>query len=130
MSLARDITTVGSGTLMSRLLAFARDAGIAALLGTGPFSEAFFAVLQVINFFRRLLAEGALNGAFGDAAYNLILHDAPYSARHAGLPFHWHVEVLPRRGDQAGFEWGSGVYTNVVDPDEAAATLRAGLALG
>ncbi len=74
-------------------------------------------------------AAGALNGAFGDAAYNLILHDAPYSARHAGLPFHWHVEVLPRRGDQAGFEWGSGVYTNVVDPDEAAATLRAGLAL-
>ena len=64
MSLARDITTVGSGTLMSRLLAFARDAGIAALLGTGPFSEVFFAVLQVVNFFRRLLADGALNGAF------------------------------------------------------------------
>lgn len=64
MSLARDIATVGGGTLMSRVLAFVRDAGIAALLGTGPFSEAFFAVLQVINFFRRLLAEGALNSAF------------------------------------------------------------------
>jgi putative peptidoglycan lipid II flippase len=64
MSLTRDITTVGGGTLMSRLLAFGRDAGIAALLGTTPFSEAFFAMLQVINFFRRLLAEGALNGAF------------------------------------------------------------------
>jgi len=64
MSLARDISTVGGGTLMSRLLAYARDAAIAALLGTGPFSEAFFAVLQVVNFFRRLLAEGALNGAF------------------------------------------------------------------
>ena len=32
MSLARDIATVGSGTLMSRLLASARDAGIATLL--------------------------------------------------------------------------------------------------
>lgn len=64
MSLTRDVTTVGSGTLLSRLLAFGRDAGIAALLGTGPFAEAFFAVLQVINFFRRLLAEGALNSAF------------------------------------------------------------------
>jgi putative peptidoglycan lipid II flippase len=64
MSLARDITTVGGGTLLSRLLAFFRDAGIAALLGTGPVSDAFFAVLQVINFFRRLLAEGALNSAF------------------------------------------------------------------
>ena len=64
MSLARDITTVGSGTLLSRVLAYARDAMIAALLGTGPYSEAFFAVLQLVNFFRRLLAEGALNSAF------------------------------------------------------------------
>jgi putative peptidoglycan lipid II flippase len=64
MALARNIAAVGSGTLISRLLAYLRDAGIAALLGAGPFSEAFFAVLQVVNFFRRLLAEGALNGAF------------------------------------------------------------------
>lgn len=64
MSLARDIGTVGGGTLISRMLAYARDAGIAAFLGTGPFAEAFFVVLQVVNFFRRLLAEGALNGAF------------------------------------------------------------------
>jgi putative peptidoglycan lipid II flippase len=64
MSLARDIGTVGGGTLISRLLAYVRDASIAALLGTGPFSEAFCAVLQVVNFFRRLLAEGALNSAF------------------------------------------------------------------
>src|SRR6476660_3959633 len=64
MSLARDITTVGSGTLASRLLAYARDAWIAALLGAGPSSETLFAVLQVVNFFRRLLSEGALNGAF------------------------------------------------------------------
>jgi len=64
MPLARDVSTVGGGTLMSRLLAFFRDAWIAALLGAGPFSEAFFAVLQFVNFFRRLLAEGALNSAF------------------------------------------------------------------
>jgi putative peptidoglycan lipid II flippase len=64
MSLARDITTVGSGTLISRLLAYLRDAWIAALLGAGPHSEALFVVLQIVNFFRRLLSEGALNGAF------------------------------------------------------------------
>jgi putative peptidoglycan lipid II flippase len=64
MPLARNVATVGSGTLFSRVLAFARDAGIAAWLGAGPFSEAFFAMLQVVNFFRRLLADGALNGAF------------------------------------------------------------------
>jgi putative peptidoglycan lipid II flippase len=64
MALVRDITTVGGGTLASRLLAYLRDAWIAALLGAGPHSEAFFAVLQVVNFFRRLLSEGALNSAF------------------------------------------------------------------
>jgi putative peptidoglycan lipid II flippase len=64
MSLARDITTVSSGTLMSRLLGFVRDAGIAALFGASPFSDAFFAVVQMVNFFRRLLAEGSLNAAF------------------------------------------------------------------
>jgi putative peptidoglycan lipid II flippase len=64
MSLARDVSTVGIGTLISRVFAYTRDASIAALLGTGPFSEAFFVVLQGLNFFRRLLAEGALNSAF------------------------------------------------------------------
>ena len=64
MLLTRHVATVGSGTLFSRVLAFARDAGIAAWLGAGPFSEAFFAMLQVVNFFRRLLADGALNAAF------------------------------------------------------------------
>src|SRR5690606_25088155 len=64
MALARNVATVGGGTLVSRVLAYARDAGIAALLGAGPFSEALFAVMQLINFFRRLLAEGALDGAF------------------------------------------------------------------
>ena len=64
MSFARNIATVGGGTLVSRLMAYARDAGIAAWLGTSLWSEAFFLVLQIVNFFRRLLSEGALNGAF------------------------------------------------------------------
>jgi putative peptidoglycan lipid II flippase len=64
MALARNIATMGGATLLSRVLGFARDAGIAALFGSSPFAQAFFAVLQLINFFRRLLAEGAVNGAF------------------------------------------------------------------
>ncbi len=64
MSLARDVTTVGTATLTSRLLAFVRDAGVAAVLGAGPLSDAYFAALQIPNLFRRLLAEGALNSAF------------------------------------------------------------------
>jgi putative peptidoglycan lipid II flippase len=62
--LARAVTTVGAATLLSRLLGFFRDVGIAAVLGAGVLSDAYFAALQVPNLFRRLLAEGALNSAF------------------------------------------------------------------
>ncbi len=64
MSLARDVTTVGTATLLSRLLGFFRDVGIAAVLGAGVLSDAYFAAFQIPNLFRRLLAEGALNSAF------------------------------------------------------------------
>src|SRR3979490_3070443 len=64
MSIARDVTTVGGAPLLSRLLGFIRDVGIAAVLGAGVLSDAFFAALQIPNLFRRLLAEGALNSAF------------------------------------------------------------------
>ena len=64
MTLARNVATVGAATLMSRLLGFARDVGIAAVLGAGVLSDAYFAALQIPNLFRRLLAEGALNSAF------------------------------------------------------------------
>ena len=62
--LLRAIATVGGATVASRLFGFARDVGIAALLGAGAAADAFFAVLQLANFFRRLLAESALNAAF------------------------------------------------------------------
>jgi putative peptidoglycan lipid II flippase len=64
MSLARNLVTVSTATLLTRVLGFVRDVGIAAVLGAGVFSDAFFAALQIPNLFRRLLAEGALNAAF------------------------------------------------------------------
>jgi putative peptidoglycan lipid II flippase len=64
MSVVRDVTSVGSATLVSRLLGFLRDMGIAAVLGAGPLSDAYFAAVQIPNLFRRLVADGALNAAF------------------------------------------------------------------
>jgi putative peptidoglycan lipid II flippase len=64
MSLTRDVTTVGGAAVLSRLLGFARDVVIAAVLGAGALADAFFIALQIPNLFRRLLAEGALNAAF------------------------------------------------------------------
>jgi putative peptidoglycan lipid II flippase len=64
MSLVRKFATVASGTLMSRLLGFAREMMMAAALGTGPVADAFNAAFQFPNTFRRLFAEGAFNAAF------------------------------------------------------------------
>src|ERR1700750_1658027 len=57
----RSFLTVSTGTLASRLLRFARDSLIAALLGTGAVADAFLAAFQLVNVVRRLLSEGALN---------------------------------------------------------------------
>src|SRR5215470_16375097 len=59
----RSFVTVSSGTLASRLLGFARDSMIAALLGTGAIADAFLVAFQLVNVVRRLLSEGALNAA-------------------------------------------------------------------
>jgi putative peptidoglycan lipid II flippase len=59
----RSFLTVSTGTLASRLLGFARDSIIAALLGTGPVADAFLVAFQLVNVVRRLLTEGALNAA-------------------------------------------------------------------
>src|ERR1700687_5622198 len=59
----RSFLTVSTGTLASRLLGFARDSMIAALLGAGPVADAFLVAFQMVNVVRRLLTEGALNAA-------------------------------------------------------------------
>src|ERR1700693_2333682 len=59
----RSFLTVSTGTLASRLLGFARDAMIAALLGTGPGADAFLVAFQLVNVVRRLLTEGAVHAA-------------------------------------------------------------------
>lgn len=62
-SMIRQIVTVSTGTLASRVLGFGRDALIAALLGAGAVADAFLFAFQLINVARRLLNEGALNAA-------------------------------------------------------------------
>jgi putative peptidoglycan lipid II flippase len=57
----RSFLTVSIGTLASRLLGFARDSMMAALLGAGPVADAFLVAFQLVNVVRRLLTEGALN---------------------------------------------------------------------
>jgi putative peptidoglycan lipid II flippase len=80
-SLARKVSTVGGATLLSRLLGFARDALMAAVLGAGPLADAFVAAFQLPNLARRLLAEGALNAAFVPAWLGIRTAGGPAAAR-------------------------------------------------
>lgn len=57
-----------------------------------------------------------------DVAYNYVIHSAPFEATAEG--FCWHLEIIPRVGNIAGFEWGGGGYINTVPPEAAAAKLR------
>jgi len=76
----RHIFTVSTGTLASRLLGFARDALMAALLGAGPVADAFLAAFQLIHVARRLLTEGALNAALVPAYWRVHDRDGVVAA--------------------------------------------------
>jgi UDPglucose--hexose-1-phosphate uridylyltransferase len=82
--------------------------------------EATDAELEVVAVAARD-ALARLDAALGDPPYNLVVHTAP-----PGRPgfFHWYIEVQPRIGVVAGFELGTGLYVNVVSPEDAARQLR------
>ncbi len=56
--------SVGGASMASRVLGFAREALLAAVLGTGPVADVFYTCFRFPNLFRRLFAEGAFNIAF------------------------------------------------------------------
>jgi UDPglucose--hexose-1-phosphate uridylyltransferase len=51
--------------------------------------------------------------------FNWIVNTFPDEPRA-----HWYVAVIPRLAGLAGYEVGAGGAVNVVDPEEAARTLR------
>ncbi|MBX7146436.1 MAG: murein biosynthesis integral membrane protein MurJ [Alphaproteobacteria bacterium] len=64
MTFVRSVLTVGSWTLISRILGFIRDILMASVLGTGWIADAFFVSQRFPNLFRSLFAEGAFNSSF------------------------------------------------------------------
>ena len=55
--------------------------------------------------------------------YNFILHSSPLH-ESSGAYYHWHIEIIPKLTQVAGFEWGTGFYINPVSPEESAKSLR------
>jgi putative peptidoglycan lipid II flippase len=58
------LVSVGGFTALSRIAGFIRDILMAAILGAGPMSDAFFVAFRFPNNFRAIFAEGAFNAAF------------------------------------------------------------------
>jgi UDPglucose--hexose-1-phosphate uridylyltransferase len=68
-----------------------------------------------------------------DPPFNFILYTAPPAQERRGKPdywssveydYHWHIELVPRLTQIAGFEWGTGFHINPTSPEDAAAFLR------
>ncbi len=64
MNLLRSLATISGLTLVSRILAFARDVLIARVFGAGMATDAFFVAFKLPNLLRRMFAEGAFSQAF------------------------------------------------------------------
>ena len=60
-----------------------------------------------------------LDRCLGNPPYNYMILTTSLSQQ-----FHWHLEIIPRLTIVAGFELGTGIYINVVAPEQAAADLR------
>jgi UDPglucose--hexose-1-phosphate uridylyltransferase len=73
---------------------------------------------------------GKLTKALSHPQYNYILHTAPIRWprkdywRTIDFDFHWHIEIMPRLTQLAGFEWGTGFFINPTAPEDAAEYLR------
>ncbi len=57
------VGSIGTATLLSRVLGFARDMVLARAFGAGLVTDAFVVAFRIPNILRRLLAEGALSTA-------------------------------------------------------------------
>lgn len=72
-----------------------------------------------------------MNKVLGNFPFNMILHTAPF--RHKNKKgywesieqdYHWHIEIMPRLVQVAGFEWGSGFYINTMSPEDACNAIK------
>jgi UDPglucose--hexose-1-phosphate uridylyltransferase len=64
-----------------------------------------------------------LRRVLDDPPYSVVLHAGPLD--HGDLAdFHWHWEIVPHLGHELGMEWGTGIFSNPILPEDAARELR------
>jgi UDPglucose--hexose-1-phosphate uridylyltransferase len=87
-------------------------------------------ILQLAEGLKVVLSK--LSRGLKQPQYNLIIQTAPSRVGHRrsgywdtiDQDFRWHIEILPRLTQTAGFEWGTGFYINPLPPEDSAAYLR------
>jgi galactose-1-phosphate uridylyltransferase len=65
--------------------------------------------------------------ALDSPPFNMFIHTAPLVddfGVHMHEFYHWHIEIVPNLKIDAGFEMGTGIEVNPVDPDDSAEVLR------
>lgn len=62
--LKKAFLTNSTGTLLSRILGYARDVMTASVLGANIYSDIFFVAFKFPNLFRRIVSEGAFSQSF------------------------------------------------------------------
>lgn len=77
---------------------------------------------EAAGLLRRLLR--ALDNLLHQPDYHLLVHTAPFGEDR----YWWHIELFPRLGQVAGFEWATSVFLNQVSPREATHAWRRSLA--
>ena len=61
--------------------------------------------------------------ALNNPPYNFYIHTAP-AGKESHDNYHWHLNILPRTSNWAGFELGAGIEISVIEPEKAAEFLR------
>ncbi|HXJ01529.1 MAG TPA: murein biosynthesis integral membrane protein MurJ, partial [Micropepsaceae bacterium] len=102
------LLSVGGFTLLSRITGFGRDIVMAAVLGSGPMSDAFLVALRLPNSFRSIFGEGAFNAAFIQRFAKVKTQEGPKAAADfADRVFSWQMaaQVILLGVALAGMEW-------------------------
>jgi UDPglucose--hexose-1-phosphate uridylyltransferase len=76
---------------------------------------------QLARVLRRTLRR--LRAVCGDVDYNYVVHSCPRKDEDEDY-YLWHIQILPRLADPAGFELGTRMFINTVSPEVAAQQLR------
>lgn len=84
-----------------------RDFGDMDAIQRRDLARLFWEILQKVSALRE------------DIGYNICVMDGP-----RGQDFHWHIEIFPRIGGFAGFEYATDCFINMVSPERAARYYR------